>query len=72
MEAMKEHTELVKAVKAVKEALTTLVIAYNADERLKDKELCPMDLEEDLENVRDIMEDIDSIISREYTALYVK
>lgn len=72
MEAMKEHTELVKAVKAVKEALTDLELAYNADERLKDMELCPMDLEEDLENVRDILEDIDSIVSREYTALYVK
>lgn len=67
-----EHTELIKAVKGVKDALTTLIIAYNADDRLRDKSLCPADFEGDLEKISDTLEEMDSLISREYTTLYVK
>lgn len=71
MEVIKEHKDLVKSIKNAVEAITDLIVAYHADDRREDS-ICPADYAEDLENISDVLDSLDGIVSQEYTRLYVR
>lgn len=71
MEVIKEHKDLVKSIKNAVEAITDLIVAYHADDRREDS-ICPMGYAEDLENISDVLDSLDGIVSQEYTRLYVR